>query len=213
MSVCVFSIKYVIDKKLWKFLLCVAIATAIHFSAIFWVVAFFACNSFTKKSNFKLFVYIVFAIVGYFTVDIFQDTTSAMFDRWAGYSNIETNAAGFISFAIFALITFFVFENRKEIISYYPYANVMININYLNMILWIMRLITRNTERISFYFTIAPILLVPVLCQVVKKKYGNVIGSVVQFLIVVSMVILFWTKATKDPKLYPYMFMDFALIF
>lgn len=91
----------------------------------------------------------------------------------------------------------------------YPYANVMMNINYLNMILWAMRLVTRNTERISFYFTIAPILLIPVLCQVIKKKYGSVVGAVFQIIIVVSMVALYWVKITKDKSIYPFEFMNF----
>lgn len=209
MSVCVFSLRYVINRNIWKFVICVIIASLIHYTAVFWIVVYFACNAFAKNNTLKIILYLLFGVVGYLSVDVFQEAASGVFDRWSNYSEIESNAAGYISFTIFALITLMVFMYRKPIISTYPYANVMMNINYLNMILWAMRLVTRNTERISFYFTIAPILLIPVLYHVISKKHGNVAGGVFQIIVVVCMVALYWVKITKDKSIYPFEFMNF----
>lgn len=208
-SICVYSIRYIVDKKPWHFYVCVVLAMLIHYSAIFWGVTYLACNSFNNNKSIKYLFYLAFAVFGYFTVDLFLETTAGVFEKWSGWSANAAVSEGYISFAIFALITLFVFFYRESIISMYPYADIMININYLNFILWTMRLVTRNTERVSFYFTIAPILLVPVLCKAIEKKHGSAAGTMFKAVIVFSMMVLFWIKATKDPSLYPYMFMQF----
>ena len=181
----------------------------IHYSAIFWGITYLACNSFNKNKSIKYVFYLVFAIVGYFTVDLFQEATAGVFEKWSNYSTAGKVSEGYISFIIFSIITLLIYSLRKLIVAMYPYADMMINISYLNFILWTMRLVTRNTERVSFYFTIAPILLIPVLYNVIEKKYGSGVGVLYKLAVILSMIVLFWVKVTKDPSLYPFVFAVF----
>ncbi len=203
MSICVYSLKYVFERNPSKFYLCTLVAALMHYSAIFWIIVYYICtiHKFSKKT---IALFIVFAVVGYFYTGTLQEAASGVYDRWEGYSNVESEAGGDISFTIFALITLLASIDYDKIVKNYNHGQELLLLNYLNMILWTMRLVTRNTERISFYFVIAPILLIPIICDMRLKSNKN--DNLFHYLIVFFMLLFFYIKFTKDPILYPYKF-------
>lgn len=62
-AVCLFSIRYINDKKFWKFLICVIIATLIHRSGIAWLISYFIFN-FDSSSSIKRTAYIMAMMFG-----------------------------------------------------------------------------------------------------------------------------------------------------
>ncbi|MBO4598321.1 MAG: EpsG family protein [Bacteroidaceae bacterium] len=207
MSVCAWSLKYVIEKKTAKFYLCVLIATGFHYTAFFWIIVYFICVDMLryKRSD---WVFVVVALIGYFYVSVFQNALAFASDRWNHYAEIETGAEGYIAFTIFFLITIVAFVNRDTIRSNYQYGQILINLNYINIIFWTMRLVTRNAERLAIFFCIAPVLLVPILFEVVEKKAGKGAGCFFKFGVLMLMAIYYVYKYTRDASLYPYQFMN-----
>lgn len=208
MSFCVWSLKYVFEKKPFKFYFLTLIAIGFHYTAIFWLTIYFLSVTFARFRR-SDWIYIVVAIVGYFFVDVFQEATSHIADRWDNYASIETGAEGIISFTIFFLITILAFINRDKIITHYRYGGVFLSLNYVNIIFWTMRLVTRNAERLALFFTIAPILLIPILCDIIEKKYGKSVGAVFKIAVVALLGVFFVYKYQRDAGIYPYRFMLF----
>lgn len=208
MSFCVWSLKYVFERKPIKFYLFTLIAVGFHYTALFWFVVYFLCVNLTKlkKSD---WIYALVAIIGYLFVGMFQEATSHITERWSGYSDLETGAEGIISFLIFFLITVLAFINRDTIKSNYRNGGALLALNYINIIFWTMRLVTRNAERLALFFTIAPILLIPILIDVIEKKNGRVVGAFFKFVVVVLLAVFFVYKFQRDSSIYPYQFMTF----
>ena len=211
MAVCVWSLKYVFERKPTKFYICVLIASMLHYTAIFWVITYYVCAVMTKGKK-KDYLFVIIAVIGYFFVGFFQEVTSNITERWNGYSALESGAEGFVSFSMFLMITVFAFIYRFSITANYRYGRELIYLNYINMIFWTMRLVTRNAERLSFYFAIAPIILVPILCDVVQKKYGKVTGDFFKFIVIALMTVLFVYKFKykSGESLYPFRFISFS---
>lgn len=207
MSICAWSLIYVIEKKPVKFYICVIIATGFHYTAFFWALVYFICVTMLryKRSD---WVFVMVALIGYFYVSVFQNALAFASDRWNHYAEIETGAEGYIAFTIFLLITIVAFINRDNIKTNYHYGQVLINLNYVNMIFWTMRLVTRNAERLAIFFSIAPVLLVPILFEVVDRKAGKGAGRFFKFGVLLLMAVYFVYKYSRDASLYPYQFMN-----
>ena len=207
MSICAWSLIYVIEKKPVKFYICVIIATGFHYTAFFWALVYFICVTMLryKRSD---WIFGVLALIGYFYVSVFQNVLAFASDRWNHYAEIETGAEGYIAFTIFLLITIVAFINRDNIKTNYHYGQVLINLNYVNMIFWTMRLVTRNAERLAIFFSIAPVLLVPILFEVVDRKAGKGAGWFFKFGVLLLMAVYFVYKYSRDASLYPYQFMN-----
>lgn len=208
MSVCVWSLKYVIEKKPIKFYLVTLMAVGFHYTAIFWFVVYYLCVDFAryKKGD---WIYFLVAAIGYLFVGVFQEAASHVTDRWSGYSDLETGAEGVISFLIYFLITVLAFVNRNTIKSNYRYGSIFLGLNYINIVFWTMRLVTRNAERLALFFTIAPVLLIPILCDTIEKKYVHSSGVFFKFIVVTLLAVFFVYKYQRDGSIYPYQFMSF----
>lgn len=207
MSMCVFSLKYVFERKPTLFYACTLVATGLHYTAVFWIIVYFLCVNIARGKR-RDYIFIIIAIVGYFYVEYFQEAASQITERWNAYSEIESGAEGTLSFIMFLLITVLALFYRDFIRSNYQYGSEILYLNYINMIFWTMRLVTRNAERLSFYFTIAPILLVPILCDVIDKRFGSGTGHLFRALVVTCMAFMFVYKYTHDASVFPYQFMS-----
>lgn len=205
MSICVYALKYVFEKKPLKFYFFILAAVSVHFSAIFFAIAYFV-SVIMKCNRRNTTIFCMVSIAGYESVNILQYIVSTFFIRWKGYSVVETGAGGYISFIIFALITIMITLERKIIVNTYKYGAALINLNYVHMGVWVMRLVTRNVERITFYFVIAPILLLPSLFYALEIHYGKRVAFVVKSMAVFCMAVLFIYKIVGDSSYYPYYF-------
>lgn len=208
MSICVYSMKYVFEKKPLKFFLLVLVATLFHYTAMFFAIVYLVSAK-MKATERNAIILIGLSLVGYQSVEFLQSFTSTLVERWGTYENIETGAQGYISFLIFLLITILVFIEQRRIIKNSQYGAALINLNYIHMGLWMMRLVTRNAERLAYYFTIAPILLLPLLFQAIEQHFGKKFAFFFRTGVILSMMFLFIYKVKKDASYYPYQFMSF----
>lgn len=208
MAICAYSLKYIFERKPKKFLFFVAIAAGFHYTAVFFIVAYFVsvvmkCN----KKNTALLLFL--SMLGYLFTDRLQNFASTMFERWGHYAQIETDAKGYISFIVFLLITILAYMYRDDIVAECRYGGALINLNYIHMGLWLMRMVTRNAERIAFYFMIAPTFLIPLILVAIGRRYGKGVEVLGRMIVSGCMLILFLYKVSRDASCFPYVFMKF----
>lgn len=207
-SICAYSLEYVFEKKPLKFYLLVIVAAMFHYTAIFFSVVYFV-SAVMKKNRRNTILLILIMLIGYVTVDVLQSFTSTVFDRWSIYGSIETGAQGYVSFVIFLIITILVAIEKNWIIKNCKHGPALIYLNYMHMGFWLMRLVTRNAERISFYYAIAPILLLPLLFKAREVHSSKILADMFKIVAIVFMIVFFIYKVTRDPSNFPYRFFIF----
>lgn len=204
--ICTFAIKYIFEKNPVKFYIVVGLACLVHFSAIFFLIAYFAANQ-LKCSRMNTLLILGGGIVVSTMLNVLQRWMSTIFPRWFHYANVERHAGGYIAFSIFLFFTLLILFERKQIMRMSSYAPALINMNTIHMAIWCMRLVSRNAERISFYYVIAPILLIPYLLKAISDRVGYKYGLLFKAAILLLLSAYFVNKFIDDKSLYPYLFM------
>lgn len=204
--VCTFALKYIFEKSAMKFYAIVGLACLIHFSAIFFLIAYFVSNQ-LKCTRINTVLILGGGITAALMMNMLQSFFSTFFPRWNGYINVERHAGGYIAFLIFFLFTSLVLLERKRIMQMSFYAPALINLNNIHMAIWIMRMVTRNVERISYYYVIAPILLMPYLMKAISNRIGYKCGLLFKYAVMLLLSLYFVHDFINEKALYPYAFM------
>ncbi len=202
-SICLVSLQFAFNKKRLMFYILVLIAAMFHYSALIFLVAYFVC-SVMKCNNKNIVLLSAISFISIMFVDYIQKFFSSFFTRWKVYDSIETGAGGYISFTIFLLITIFVTIYKDTIIKNNEYGAAFLNLNYIHMAIWGLRLITRNAERITLYFTIAPIILLPMCFQAIEERHGRKYALLFRAIVIFLMTAFFIYKARNGRHYFPY---------
>ncbi len=147
MTACLVAVKFVHEKKLFRFIITVLIAATFHKSAYIFLVLYPMARM--KNQYLKIAVNAVVGIVSVFGFTVFQD----WFNELLGYGyEIEETGNGQIFAILVSLVVIFsmytLFNEREKKVG----QDVIVQMSLLTVIFWILRLISRTAERISFYF-------------------------------------------------------------
>lgn len=147
MCICLLSYPFIKKQKLIPFLLCILLAFYFHKSSVLFISAYFIAP---RKIN--VINIVIFLALCVFTI-MYLDVIQKWFNDQLDYDyGIESTGSGFIFLAILLVMTvlsiFLVFTNKGET----KYAKGLLNIGFIAVFFWILRLFTRVAERPSFYF-------------------------------------------------------------
>ena len=149
MSICLTSygaIKNKNFKNIIRMALTVFIAYFVHKSAVIFLLLFIL--SFLKDNTVSRIIYVAIIALFAFNFSFFQD----LFNELLGYSyEVEATGNGEIFFALILVLYIlnFIFGNR---VSDKKENQILFNATNLTLLMWVLRLISRTAERISFYF-------------------------------------------------------------
>lgn len=150
MSICLFSYKYLNRKQYLKFLLCLVVAFLFHKSSILFVVVLLIYSR--KISILNTFCYFSAACIAGRYLTLIQEWINDAFDYTY---EIESTNSGIVYLAVLILLTVFsliMIYNRFHDLNCNQAIRSLININFITVFFWIMRLQTRVAERPSYYF-------------------------------------------------------------
>ena len=150
MGICLFSYKFLKQKQYFKFLLCVLLAYYFHKSAVLFIIVLFIYNR--KVSSINIIVYSIAALVIGGNLSSIQQWFNDTLDYT--YS-IEYTGNGMIFLTVLLALTVFsmiMIYNREGGFNINKDTRIFININFITLMFWIMRLQTRVAERPSYYF-------------------------------------------------------------
>lgn len=149
LAICIvlFGYKFVVEQKLWKFALIVLVAMQFHKSAIIFAPVFYIANMNINKQTISMMF--VSMLILFFAADkILLSAADTMNYNYG----IEATGNGYTFFLIVLLITILAVKNNEVLQQQKPSNKVMINVNFVSLALWVVRLISRTAERVSLYF-------------------------------------------------------------
>lgn len=146
-AIVLLSFQYVKEKKLVMFLLMMGLAMLFHKSAACFIPAYFiAHRSLATKQVSLLFVGALFI---FFFADKFLWGVETILNYDYG---VEATGNGFVFFGLILLITVLVINARHRIVPNHSGNETIINVNFLSLATWTVRLVSRTAERVSLYY-------------------------------------------------------------
>ncbi len=182
MMVCLWSVDFLKDKKIIRFILLVLLASFFHQSAMIFLllIPLFLI----KRIDWIILTHVVMALVFFVGFGAFQE----LFNQWLGYNyEIEETGNGGI-FLLLVLILFafslFMTYNKPPKVEG---QSLIIQLSLLTVTFWLLRLISRTAERISYYYIFGLYVYFSQSLSYYKDKLSNLI----KVLLIAACFILF----------------------
>lgn len=141
------AMAFIEQKKVLKFLVIILLAALFHKSALFCLPLYWVMNLDVNKRN-VIYVTIGMCIV-YFLAEPLLLVAADMLNYDYG---VESTDNGFIFMSVVLLITVLCYLQRKKLQECKISNKYLINANYLSLMLWVIRLISRTAERVALFF-------------------------------------------------------------
>lgn len=180
MIICWYSIRFIIDRKIWLFLLCIFIASQFHTSSLVFFLAYF-CNLLRLSNKWALTAVLVSLAIGLSNVGLLLGQSFSSYLPGEQFSEklnnyFENNASGvnilnFIELIpVFIIILYF----RKKIELSFPNFNFFFNIFIIFLCLTFAFYNFQFIARLKGYFVIGYILMISSLLYVIptRIKFG-----------------------------------------
>ncbi|QBO59676.1 EpsG family protein [Chryseobacterium salivictor] len=205
-AITLLSMELIKKRKLFWFLGLIFLASMFHKSALFFIPAYFIAHRNVTVKNVIIYFFGFTAI--YFSAEFFLLKAADILEL--NYGVEETNNGG-VFFSIVLLITVLGFRNRKRIVAVHSNSNkgikssniIFINLNFISLLLWAIRLVSRTAERLTFYYMPSTYLLLEEYVSSIKTKKNRLNAYII---ITVMAVTLFIYRIKSDSSLVPYSF-------
>ena len=205
-AITLMSMELIKKRKLVWFLGVIMLAALFHKSALLFFPAYFIANRSITIKN--LIIYLVAFTAIYFSADFFLLKAAEILEL--NYGIEETNN-GYVFFFIVLVITVLGFWNRLQIVFrkkqnliLFKRSNIIfINLNFISLLLWTIRLISRTAERVTFYYMPSTYLLLEEYVSSIKTSKNRMIAYVIVTALAVT---LFIYRIFRDTSLVPYKF-------
>lgn len=198
MSICLLSIEYIKKKKLIIFVSLIIIAMQFHVTAIIFLPMYILSKISVSAKNILLFSIVSSVII--FSANSIIDIANNLFG--SDYTN-SINSGGIVVVLIYLITIFTAFLFRNKILKNKD-NTLFFNMVLLGFISYIFRYIgAMASERISFYFFYAVIILLP---ETINSLVDEKESRLVRYIAVMLAITLFMYRLYKTPILMPYKF-------
>ena len=182
MTICLWAVDFLKGRKPLKFFLLVLLAYYFHKSAAIFVIIYPLCA--IKKYDWLIFVYGILAVTFFVGFSAFQ----SYFNELLGYNyEVEETGNGQIFLMLVMVIcgySFFMCYDKK---GEEKTDAVTIHLAFMTVIFWLLRLISRTAERISFYYIFG---LYSYFSQAVNYDKDK-LSSLLKWLLILACLVLF----------------------
>lgn len=213
LAICLYAVRFIIEKKPLIFFLFVLIASFFHTTALFFVIYYFL----NRKVNINAFFLILFGsfIIGktqlpLFLFSKFGNLIGGHFlDRTTAYSDTATDILSEAKLSLIGLVKrlvfmFFFYYNSKILREKLVYYNLMLNGYFVGIVLYFLFADTLliMVNRGSLYFNIMESLLIASQICLLKDKDVKIIGIAILF---IFSIFFFFQSIAAYPDLFiPY---------
>lgn len=174
MAICWISIKYIIEEKLYKFILLVILASLFHSSALFFIIIYFTNKIYL--TNKKIFVIIAVSIVfGLFYIGPLLSIAISNFlpiggDKLLTYLEGESSSVNILNFFELVPLLFIITLNRDRISKKTKYFNLLLNMFILYIALTIAFYDFSFISRLKGYFIIGYVAMFASIITIPNEK-------------------------------------------
>lgn len=203
LSILILSYDYVIKKDLKKFILAVILASFFHRTALAFLIVYPLSNF---KAGYKNIVAIATSLFASITLgkSILRFLISIIdLKHYSKYINAESDTLTFffLNLVIFLFVILFFKKYRKE-----KEYNTLMNTYTIGICISAFTIIIGEAGRMSTYFTIYSLLLIPNAINVMENKRNrNIIIIIFSFLL----IMYFFLFTMNNNMIYPYIFGGF----
>ena len=199
MSMCLIAFVFCKKRKLLWFLVFVILGGQFHKSAYIFLIVYFIAN---KKITFPyICCYLVVLLVVFLNLQFFQDFLN---DALEYEYKIEETSSGFIFLLVMLLLSAFSIFMIVNEYSYDEYSKQLINVNFITLLFWILRLQTRVAERPAYYFMFMSCALFAHALSLIKDNSQRLFFKL--GVIVFSLLLFVYRLNTNFISLIPYSF-------
>ncbi|WP_368665171.1 EpsG family protein [Sporosarcina sp. P29] len=192
------SYSYIQERKIFKFILSVLIASLFHQSALIFLPAYFLVK--IKINKFTIISILLFNVM----IFTFRQQIFAIFINffYEDYGIVESKS--FKWMLLCALIVIVGLFFYKKVISISQSNNALYILLIIGVSLMIFALVGTNIMRISNYYYMFVILFIPEIINVIKDK--RLVLLIVYVLIVLNIIIYIWFLNIDGFNIVPYKF-------
>lgn len=216
-SIILFSVPYILDRKFFKFIIIVLLASTVHLSAIFFPIVYVAYSFRITNIRFLFFVFVIPVFVFLFGNVIIDALISIFFTKYDVFDReaIETLSSG----SGYALLAFYIII---AVISYIWYVKICgAKSRVAHLLMWCMMLsvcvqssatVMATLTRLAHYFFIFVILFAPLILSTMNKSYRSfyattiVIVAYLYFMVLIMKIDL--SVGTNSQAVVPYIFLN-----
>lgn len=184
LSILMFSLKYVYDRKPIKFALCVAVAFLFHSTAIVFLLVYFFLNSLGDLSRLKKVLIVVGCL--FVIMNLQWVLGNVMGGRYEAYA-IDSVEGRNRTFWLYTLITFIFLLFRKKLVAIDKRNELLIMMMVVGAICQYLGFSNAFAKRIGEYFLMAQVFLIPQCIYLFTKDSRKL----VKLLIVIYIVAIF----------------------
>lgn len=203
MSFLLCSLKYVFDRKPIKFLILIGIAFLFHSSALVFIPVFFLWS---KKEEVDTLKKIITIIVCALIIANLELLLSVFLEgRYQSYAT-EIVEGQNRSFFLYLLITIVCYVFRKQLIRLDKRNDLLITLMTIGVIFQILGFFNAFTKRISDYFIMVQIFLIPQLTAVFKNRNEQQFVVILEVLYAIIMFVIATPTAPSGMGFIPFGF-------
>lgn len=166
-----YSFRY-IDKSLWRYVLIIVIASLLHSSALIMLPMYWIVKLDINKK--LVFIYFIMAIAVIFLWPIarklIEYTPYAYYLGWKQYDVAATNTS-ILNLIVRIIMVMFTLVFYKKVIAFNPRNNILYHMVIICTVLQVLSIYINLFTRITTYFYVFYILLIPEVMLFVKKCF------------------------------------------
>lgn len=190
LSIFLFSIKFIQEKKILPYIFFISLAVMFHFSSIILFPMYFLLNlRFNKKVYFIMLTSVLFSsvILLFLPYDIFFEYLPFNYSNYIETRFIEFGGYYILVTTIILTIVITTLINKIDLFLVKSNSNIIyINLAFFSMIFLILSNVIWLFSRIAIYFQIGWLVLLPELEVIFKRKDKNL----VHFLLIIGLFVL-----------------------
>lgn len=199
MSICMLAFRFVKEKKLYKFIALILLAMSFHKSAIFFVPAYFLAYQKMKRNR------LIMQYGGLLIIFFFAERILMTAEDLVGYNyGVEETGNGQLFFALVLFITYMAVKRRHILILANELNSIHLNINFLSLAMWTVRLVSRTAERVALYFMPYTMIVLTDSIETMDKSKRTIFRLL--FLFVATYLLLHRIGVQEDLNQYKFFF-------
>lgn len=197
-SICVFAIKYLLEKKIVKYFIIIALASTFHISAWVMLPMYFVCHVNVKLEIKLLSAFLISLIGSSFIINILVESN----DRYSNYTSAMTkNGSGLYTVAFYVIIASFIYlfggQERKVNKDYNCFEQLLLCGVMALIPIAALSTDPSGPQRIITYFIFYVVVLIPV----ILKRFNN---AFIYLIFGILSVIYFMLTTFLFGSIYPY---------
>ncbi|PXW92009.1 EpsG-like putative glucosyltransferase [Streptohalobacillus salinus] len=200
LSIVIYAIVYLFDRKYFKFIFGILIAALFHKSALICLPLYFIAS---KKINKQTYLLIAMSsLLLFFLKDLLRDVAFWIYPQYEGtvYDTGRISIFNILKSSVVLFYGVMYYSKIKADIKLRTYFNL----NFFSLIIYTSLYWLPEISRIGFYFNIVSIFLIPNLTILIKKRDRMIINLLIYSFSIIIFVLLMRSFYAPNIKLLPY---------